>query len=116
MNEGRAEYAPTPEEEPLPPYSTTWGNDVVKDDEEKRRKAPIAWILTFDSIKHRTEPIVRGTTPFLRENVLRGLKKAKPTKKQLSAFSLVIFLGLGPFITVGLFTGSPEGQIFGTAF
>ncbi|KAF2181873.1 hypothetical protein K469DRAFT_258610 [Zopfia rhizophila CBS 207.26] len=103
MNEGRMDYAPV---EPLPPYSTTWGDDIVKDDKVNGRKGQVSWFRTFDSLKQRTAPLIRTNSPFLRTKVWPIVKKAKPTKKQSVAFLLLFCFGILPFILVGRFSDS----------
>lgn len=91
-------------EESLPPYSTTWGNDVVQDVKKRRRSGPVAWSLVYDSAKQRVRSIARNTSPFLRNKVWPALKKIRIRKKQLYAFLLVLFFGIMPFVIIGVLT------------
>lgn len=91
-------------DEPLPAYSTTWGNDVVQESERPKRRGSIAWALAMDSTKQRAQTIAKQTPPYLRNTVWPVMKKIRFSKVQFYAFWLVAIFGLAPFITIALLT------------
>lgn len=91
-------------DEPLPPYSTTWGNDVL-DEKARSSMGPAAWSLTFDSIKQRVPLAVRSSTRstsrFVQTKVWPVVKKFPFTKRQLFGLLLLVVCGILPFIILG---------------
>lgn len=98
---------PSPSE-PLPPYSTTWGNDFVQHGNEKSRKGSVAWRSTYDTVQRRVSSVTMGTWPFLRDKAWPMLKRFRFTKKQSYAFLLVLVCGVTPILTVGVLTSNYE--------
>lgn len=109
-------------DEPLPAYSTTWGNDVVQADPPPKRRGSIAWTLAMDSTKRRAQTFAKNTTTYSRHTVWPALKNSRHTiwpvvkkipfkKVQLYAFCLVLAFGIAPFVIIAHLT-LEDNQLF----
>jgi hypothetical protein len=93
-------------EDSLPPYSPTWGNDVVGDNKRQSRKwtSHIHWIYLYRTAKSKTKPALHVTLKFLRNQGWSGLKRCIPSKTQVLAFLLLVTFGAAPMLILGHFT------------
>ncbi|KAF2114958.1 stress responsive A/B barrel domain-containing protein [Lophiotrema nucula] len=114
MNDRLSDYELV--DEPLPTYSSSWGNDVIHNEEKKDAKDRGVWLRRMDTMKQGTERIAQGTPPFLQNIVWPRIKKFRFPKKQSLAISLVALFGIIPFAIVGNFTAGHGLPLFGNLF
>jgi hypothetical protein len=99
-----ASFSPT--EDTLPPYSPTWGNDVVEDNKRQSWKwtSRIHWTSLCRTAKSKTKSALGVTWTFLRNQGWSGLKKCIPSKTQVLAFLLLVTFGAAPMLILAHFT------------
>lgn len=95
-------------DEPLPPYSTTYGDDrgVLGDEKSKETfTARIVRSLTHNSTAQRVGPVItssaQSTSQFLQSRAWPAIKKFRFSKRQSYAFLLLLSLGILPFFIIG---------------
>jgi hypothetical protein len=98
----------SPTEESLPPYSATWGNDVIEKKPKKRWNwgSWSKWPPSYQNVPQ--------TFYLLWDQAWPIIKRFKPSLKQLLAFSLLASFGILPLGLLGHFTrdGSTFSRIF----
>jgi hypothetical protein len=107
-------------QEPLPPYSSSWGGDVVVDEEKKSEEPRARMGMAWRQAKAHTGLAAQRTMSLSRNKAWPALRKIRFTKKQVYAFLILLALGLLPFILVALLSGfsttggAPLGALFGS--
>ncbi|ORY16127.1 hypothetical protein BCR34DRAFT_557768 [Clohesyomyces aquaticus] len=86
------------EQDPLPTYSS-WPPEAAQDEGRGKTRwtkfrGTVAWTQAYDSTKQAIEK----TPSFARDKVWPIVRKAKPTKKQIYAFLILLFFGIGPML------------------
>src|SRR4051812_36668357 len=94
----------TPSDDTLPPYRSTWGEDVVQHDDEKKegKGRRLSWTAARDITKQRTMSFVKATGPFLQSKAWPAIKRFRFTKKQTYGFLLLMLFGVLPLMVVGI--------------
>jgi hypothetical protein len=101
---GNGNYASvlsSPTEESLPPYSTTWTNDVTEKEHEKKLdwRSRSQWASAYANT-----PQAFNTALGSLVNRLWPMRRKAALREQVIAFLLVVVFGVVPFVLLGYFT------------
>lgn len=94
-------YSPIdPFKDRAPSYHSTWDGDVLKDEKVRQQLTRGPWTQRYQMVRQKTIPIVNKVSSISQQGFVPMMKKVRPTKKQIMAFSLLLSLAVAPFASV----------------